>query len=620
MKMKYISRSLFGCALIAALLVAVACTTRAPTSIHIANLEITAGTIDGMVAQLESGARGDKEQTIKALVALMGKVAPFNQLSAAQKQQLAEQLWLYYFGGGSGGGGGSPAEPEPPAPSPGNWIAKTQNQMLFYGAPNYFFHTVPEAEARRFTRKILAEGLTGPSFEFCGQPCVDEYNGKKYPVNLDALYDAAFNAFAPYLAEAKAGGGVVKISFLNSNQSYANGKPDSWWKARAVAFVQRFGTANILILPLNETDSRGMTERTRASVGTAIRSGLIEAGFPRAQLIGYGSKGDNGFWEHHPQKSDASDLKGGGHTTINTTDSGKSIAHIYGSDWRNGGKPNTGNIGGYAQRVRKSGTSGEIYAFMRAPDYTGLAAAGAGWRARSLAPVSVDTSVRRAAVVAGCRTVNAEAYGGWNGDCPGADVDARAFAALCERAGITDTTLLLNEAATLPGIYSNAAFYVHGMGDGDLLVLYFSGHGGQVNSEDGDEADGKDETICLWDGELSDDYVAELLAELPAGLRVFFVTDNCNSGSNYRKRSYTRTATQFRGALIHYGGCADGLSSYGDERGGLFTTAASRTWGRRATYATWFSRIAGRMPRMQVPTYSELGTVTDDFRNTPALR
>lgn len=617
-------KHLFSIAM-AALVLAIPGCKSPETHYNIASLEISAETIDHLVAQLDHSARADKDQTIKLLVTLMGKVAPFSQLTSAQKQQLAEQIWNQYFAGTQPAPAPTPNPGTPPTPPPASsaWQTKLQGQMLYYGAPDYFFHYTGAAEARRFCTAIRDAGLTGPEFEFSGQPVVDEYNGKKYTPDLDALYKAAFDSFANYLGACRELGLVCNVKFLNSNQSFANTRNDAWWKAKAAEFVRRFGPANIIVLPLNETDSRNWfartfaAPRTRSSIGTAIRAGLIEGGMPKAQLIGYGSKGDNGFLEHHPQKSDASDLKGGGHTTINCTDSGKPIAFLYGSDWRNGGKPNTANITAYAKRVKASGTSGAIYSFHRATDYTGLAAAGAGWRARE--PITIDTSVRRAAVVAGCRVVDPAAYGGWKGDCPGADVDAQNFAALCRTAGIQDTVLLLNEAATLQGIYTNAAYYVHGMGAGDLLVLYFSGHGGQTNDVSGDETDGKDETICLFDGELEDDYVANLLAELPEGLRVLMVTDNCNSGSNYRSRDYARAAAEFRGQLIHFGGCDDGQSSYGDDQGGLFTTALLETWRPRRSYEQWFQAAKRRTPRAQVPTY-RLHNAGDTFPGMRALQ
>jgi len=161
------------------------------------------------------------------------------------------------------------------------------------------------------------------------------------------------------------------------------------------------------------------------------------------------------------------------------------------------------------------------------------------------------------------------------------------------------------------------------MSAGDLLVLYLSGHGGQVADGDATEPDGLSETLCLWDGEMTDTYLSGILADVPAGARVFLVTDTCNSGTNYRRRRNLRRAmpAPFAAALIHFGGCADGASSYGSAQGGVFTTALIDAWRDGISYKAWFEE-AERLMRShpQVPVYDEYGAVTDEFRHGQAFR
>ena len=45
--------------------------------------------------------------------------------------------------------------------------------------------------------------------------------------------------------------------------------------------------------------------------------------------------------------------------------------------------------------------------------------------------------------------------------------------------------------------------------------MTYSGHGGQIEDVSGEEEDKKDETWCLYDGELIDDEVSLELAALP---------------------------------------------------------------------------------------------------------
>jgi hypothetical protein len=70
---------------------------------------------------------------------------------------------------------------------------------------------------------------------------------------------------------------------------------------------------------------------------------------------------------------------------------------------------------------------------------------------------------------------------------------------------------------------------------GDLLVFHYSGHGSQKPDQNGDEADGLDETICPLDyetkGMITDDRLAEIVKSLPADRTLFAVLDCCHSGS-----------------------------------------------------------------------------------------
>eukprot|EP01059_Diplonema_ambulator_P014450 TRINITY_DN2535_c0_g1_i1.p1 TRINITY_DN2535_c0_g1~~TRINITY_DN2535_c0_g1_i1.p1 ORF type:complete len:425 (+),score=65.07 TRINITY_DN2535_c0_g1_i1:69-1277(+) len=68
------------------------------------------------------------------------------------------------------------------------------------------------------------------------------------------------------------------------------------------------------------------------------------------------------------------------------------------------------------------------------------------------------------------------------------------------------------------------------------IFFHFSGHGSQQEDEDGDEADGYDETICPVDyermGMISDDELKrEFVARIPPGNRLLSIMDCCHSGT-----------------------------------------------------------------------------------------
>ncbi|KIM26885.1 hypothetical protein M408DRAFT_174809 [Serendipita vermifera MAFF 305830] len=75
---------------------------------------------------------------------------------------------------------------------------------------------------------------------------------------------------------------------------------------------------------------------------------------------------------------------------------------------------------------------------------------------------------------------------------------------------------------------------VHNARDGDRLFIHFSGHGSQIEDEDGDETDGLDEVICCADGEIIvDDQLHDILVKpLPHGCRLTALFDCCASGKH----------------------------------------------------------------------------------------
>ncbi|OQS07095.1 hypothetical protein THRCLA_00892 [Thraustotheca clavata] len=89
---------------------------------------------------------------------------------------------------------------------------------------------------------------------------------------------------------------------------------------------------------------------------------------------------------------------------------------------------------------------------------------------------------------------------------------------------------------TRANILANMKWLVKDAKAGDSLFLHYSGHGSQEQDQNGDEADGWDETICPLDydtaGMISDDDMhAILCAPLPSGVKLTAIFDCCHSGS-----------------------------------------------------------------------------------------
>lgn len=106
-----------------------------------------------------------------------------------------------------------------------------------------------------------------------------------------------------------------------------------------------------------------------------------------------------------------------------------------------------------------------------------------------------------------------------------------------------------NLIPTRANIIRAIAEFVSGVGPNDKLLFQYSGHGSYTRDYNGDESDGRDESICPLDysksGDIVDDDLNNLLVKkLPNGCKLWCIFDSCHSGSildlKYRYTIYPR--------------------------------------------------------------------------------
>lgn len=114
--------------------------------------------------------------------------------------------------------------------------------------------------------------------------------------------------------------------------------------------------------------------------------------------------------------------------------------------------------------------------------------------------------------------------------CHSCPSDAAAMATLLT-ANDYDLTLLRDEQATRDAVLAAFGNLAESARDGDICVVYYSGHGGWVADQNADEEDRMDETWVLYDGQLVDDDIGAQWTRFVAGVRVLFISDSCNSGT-----------------------------------------------------------------------------------------
>ena len=130
----------------------------------------------------------------------------------------------------------------------------------------------------------------------------------------------------------------------------------------------------------------------------------------------------------------------------------------------------------------------------------------------------------------GLNAVSAAHYGGGSGELMACEFDANDMAALAKSRGMK-TTVLLTTNATRPKALAAMRLAASQLKSGDLFFLTYSGHGGQIPDVTGEEDDKKDETWCLYDGQLIDDELYLELSRFAEGVRVLVLSDSCHSGT-----------------------------------------------------------------------------------------
>ena len=223
----------------------------------------------------------------------------------------------------------------------------------------------------------------------------------------------------------------------------------------------------------------------------------------------------------------------------------------------------------------------------------------------------------------GLNAVRARSYGGWDGPLAACEFDANDMAAIAAAQGMK-STVLLTKQATRAKVLATMRAAAKALKPGGFFFLTYSGHGGQVPDANGDERDRKDETWCLYDGQLVDDELYFELSRFSAGVRVLVLSDSCHSGTVTRERVDPDAALaqvaaaphagevtgEFKPAVILISGCKDNQTSMDGQHNGAFTEKLLKVWDRgnfKGGYAQFHARIRSALPASQSPNLFVLG-------------
>lgn len=125
-------------------------------------------------------------------------------------------------------------------------------------------------------------------------------------------------------------------------------------------------------------------------------------------------------------------------------------------------------------------------------------------------------------------------YQGDGSDLYGCDDDATFLAQAFRERGIqgeADQTVLTDAAVTRDGVLTAIAQIAAEAGENDVVVVFYSGHGNQITDSTPDPADfdGSEETLSVYDGDITDDDLVQALSAIRANT-VILALDSCHSG------------------------------------------------------------------------------------------
>ena len=261
----------------------------------------------------------------------------------------------------------------------------------------------------------------------------------------------------------------------------------------------------------------------------------------------------------------------------------------------------------------------------------------------------------------GLNAVDPRHYQGWSGELNACEADAQDMVEIAKSKKFS-VKILLTKSVTRAKVTGEILRGAKALTKGDIFMLTYSGHGGQVPDLYSDEPDAQDETWCLYDGELVDDELYGHLGKFAQGVRILIFSDSCHSGTVVKMAYYQGTtaarssglgaqAIRYRfmppdvalrtyranksfydkilrdkkikvageavkASVLLISGCQDNQLSADGDFNGLFTSQLLRVWNNGAfngDYRKFHREILRRMPPDQTPNFFRVGSIDKQF-------
>lgn len=240
------------------------------------------------------------------------------------------------------------------------------------------------------------------------------------------------------------------------------------------------------------------------------------------------------------------------------------------------------------------------------------------------------------------------------------EFDAKDMKSIAESLNYDESNILLTAEANRENVISLIKKAAEGLDSGDLFLLTYSGHGGQLPDKNNDEKSGLDDTWILYDAVLIDDELYSLWKEFKEGVRVFVLSDSCHSGTvikvagpdkakpavmqkdfRYKyvsreimKDTYLRnkefyddilkkidrkkSSSDVLASVRLISACQDNETAIDNPSHGLFTAALLSIWDDgnfSGNYREFYDKICEKTSPVQNPNFYFTGIPNDEFDN-----
>lgn len=109
--------------------------------------------------------------------------------------------------------------------------------------------------------------------------------------------------------------------------------------------------------------------------------------------------------------------------------------------------------------------------------------------------------------------------------------DAEDMKKIAEDLQYESSILLQDKDATARNVLEQLGRMAQEIQPGGVALISYAGHGSQVPDTTGDEPSGRDQTWVLYDRMLLDDELFAMWKRFAPGVRIYFISDSCHSGS-----------------------------------------------------------------------------------------